>query len=54
MSELEMINALKRVELKFQDLLEKRTVFKFFKEEELKTHEAEIKKSKNAANLQRQ
>ena len=54
MTELEMINALKRVELKFQDLLEKRQVFKFFKEEELKLHEIEIKRVKNAKKTQLQ
>jgi len=42
-SELEMINGLKRVELKFQELLEKRSVFSFFKLKDLRVRENEQK-----------
>ena len=43
MTEQEMITALKKVEIKFQELEELRKVFNFFDENNLKKHEGDIK-----------
>jgi len=43
MTEQEMITALKKVEIKFQELEELRKVFNFFDENNLKKHELAIK-----------
>ena len=43
MTEQEMITALKKVEIKFQELEELRKVFNFFDENNLKKHELDIK-----------
>ena len=47
--EVELLQQLKKVELKFLELLEQRKVFNSFDPEELKRQELKIKKDKNEA-----
>mmetsp|Transcript_10831 Transcript_10831/g.13631 ORF Transcript_10831/g.13631 Transcript_10831/m.13631 type:complete len:150 (+) Transcript_10831:2274-2723(+) len=54
MSEVEMITALKKVEIKFQELVEKRKVFNFFDEGSLKSHEARIKSERDELKIKNQ
>lgn len=52
LSEIEMINNLKRVELRFQDLLEKRSICRLVNEDALKMHENEIRTKNKKADLE--
>ena len=52
LNEVEMISALKKVEIKFQELVENRKVFQFFDDTSLKQHEATIKQIKNTQKIQ--